>query len=96
MAKIKNITLNDIEYEVVKDYKDAIDVDVLKEMFTDYFEMYDYILGDWSYGKLRLKGFCDKNNSKKNKINSYETVDDYIKNYCSYECKYFIIKKIVK
>lgn len=96
MSKEKKIKINDVDYEIVKDYKDAVDVALINEMFTDYFESYDYLLGDWSYGKLRLKGFCDKNNSLKNKINSYENIDDYIKNYCSYECKYFIIKKISK
>ena len=52
-----------------------------------------YILGDWSYGHLRLKGFCDKDNKLKNQINDYETIQDYIKKYCAYECRYFIIRK---
>lgn len=96
MGKAKNIVINNIDYEVIKNYKDALDTSLVNEMFTEYFEAYDYVLGDWSYGKIRLKGFCDKNNSKKNNINSYENIDDYIKKYCSYECKYFILKKISK
>lgn len=93
MSKEKQIKINDITYEVVKDYKDAIDISLITEMYTDYFEGYDYLFGDWSYGKLRLKGFCDKDNKLRNKINSYDTIDDYIKNYCAYECSYFILKK---
>ena len=94
MSKEKKIKINDIEYEVVKDYKDAIDTSVITEMYTDYFEAYDYLFGDWSYGKLRLKGFCDKGNKLKNDINSYDKIDDYIKTYCAYECSYFILKKV--
>ena len=94
MSKDKMIKINNTDYEVIKDYKDAIDIPLITEMYTEYFEGYDYLFGDWSYGKLRLKGFCDKNNKLNNKINSYETIDDYIKNYCSYECKYFILKKV--
>ena len=41
-----------------------------------------------------IPGLYDKNNSKCNENNSYENIDDYIKKYCAYECRYFIIKKI--
>ena len=91
---MKNIKLLDNEYEIIENYKDGFDYEVLKESFTDYFQDYDYIIGDWSYGKLRLKGFCTRLNKKCNKINDYKFKDDYLKNLCNYECKYFIIKKI--
>ena len=90
---MKKIKINDIEYEVVENYKDGLEIDKLTELLTEYFDNYDYILGDWSYGHLRLKGFCDKQNKIKNQINDYSKVHDYIKKYCAYECRYFIIKK---
>lgn len=62
-------------------------------MLHRFFEGYDYILGDWAYNKLRLKGFCEKENKQFNDINNYELIDSYINNNCAYECKYFIIKK---
>lgn len=92
---MKKIKINDKDYEVIEDYKDGLETEVLSEYLTEYFDDYDYILGDWSYGKLRLKGFCDKNNKNKKNINDYNNIKDYIKNYCSYECRYFIIKKII-
>lgn len=82
------------EYELIENYKDGFELDALKDKYTDYFEEYDYILGDWSYGKLRLKGFCDKLNKKCNRINDIKYKDEYIKTMCSYDCRYFIIKKI--
>lgn len=91
---MKKIKLDNSEYEVIKDYKNGFDKDEFLNKFTDYFEPYDYILGDWSYGKLRLKGFCDKNNNIYKDINDFEMVDDYIKEHCAYECRYFIVKKI--
>lgn len=81
-------------YTLEKDYKNGFDYETTKELITDYFDDYDYILGDWSYGKLRLKGFCDKTNKKYKKINSIEIVDEYIKKHCAYDCKYFILKKV--
>lgn len=91
---MKKFKLEDKEYELIKQYKDGFDLETLTEKYTEYFEEYDYILGDWAYGKLRLKGFCEKDNPLFNEINDYETIDTYIKENCAYECKYFIIKKI--
>ena len=61
----------DVEYEIIKDYKNAFNYDELMEKITDYFDDFDYILGDYSYDKLRLKGFCNKQNKNLNEINDY-------------------------
>ncbi|MBE6148333.1 MAG: DUF1027 domain-containing protein [Firmicutes bacterium] len=90
------IIINDITYEVIKNEKDAIEEDVLKEKITDYFEPFDYILGDWAYGKVRLKGFNDKKNKGYKPINDYQNVNKYLKENCAYGCRYFILKKIEK
>ena len=88
--------INNIEYEVIENLGDCFDQALIQEKLTDvdYFDNYDYILGDFSYDKLRLKGFYEKNNKNANSINNYEKINDYISNYCSYGCKYFILKKI--
>ena len=82
------------KYELEKNYKDGFDYECVKELMTEYFDNYDYILGDWSYGKLRLKGFCDKKNKKFKPINDIKIMDEYIKTHCAYDCQYFILKKI--
>jgi uncharacterized protein YutD len=91
---MKKISLEEKEYEVIENYKDAFDEEALNNRYTSYFEGYDYILGDWAYGKLRLKGFCDKENKLCNDINDFANIKAYIENQCAYECKYFIIKKV--
>ncbi len=88
------IEVNNIKYKLIENYKDAFDLETFKEMYTDYFENYDYIIGDISYNKVRLKGFCNKLNKICNKINDIKFKDDYIKNLCNYECGYFILEKI--
>ena len=90
---MKKITVNNHSYEVVKDYKDAFNMEELVEKFTDYFDEYDYVLGDYAYSKLRLKGFYDSNNKKVSKINDIKELDNYIKDYCAYDCGYFLLKK---
>lgn len=89
----KKYKLNEIEYELIENYKDGFDYEILKEKTTEYFNDFDYILGDWSYGKLRLKGFCDKNNKLLKPYNDIKNYKDYIKNECAYDCKWFLLKK---
>lgn len=90
------IKINDIKYKVLKDEGNTISDELLQEMVTDYFKEYDYIVGDWAYGKLRLKGFNDKTNKYYKPINDYKNVDDYIAKSCAYGCKYFIIQKLIE
>ena len=84
---MKEIILNNTKYLVVKNYNDALDEDALKEKMTEYFENFDYIVGDWAYGKIRLKGFYDSTNKSVKNINDIKNLDDYINNYCAYGCK---------
>lgn len=88
--------IDNIEYELMENYKEGYDIEAVKRLYTDYFHNYDYILGDWSYGKLRLKGFCDKVNLYCNRINDIKFKDKYLKELCSYDCSYFILKKVNK
>lgn len=91
---MKKYRFNELEYELTQNYKDGFDKEVVETLITDYFNNYDYIVGDWSYGKLRLKGFCDKENKINNKINNIKRLEQYIKENCAYECKYFVLKKL--
>ena len=90
---MKKVTLLEKEYEIIKDEHNCFDLQEVEGLITDYFEPYDYILGDYSYGKLILKGYYDSKSKKKNKVNDYSNIDTYIKEYCSFNCKHFILKK---
>ena len=82
------------QYELIKNYKEAFDKEDFSSKYTDYFYDYDYIVGDIAYGKLRLKGFYDEKSKKVNKINNYKNLDTYLKNNCANDCKYFILNKL--
>ena len=81
------------KYELIENYKEGFDKEAFKEKYTEYFEPYDYIIGDWSYGKLRLKGFNSRTNKNFKDFNDIDKVEDYLKKYCAYQCKYFILAK---
>lgn len=93
---MKIIKLENNNYHLIKDYKGAFNLSDVDHLYTDYFESYDYIIGDWSYGKLRLKGFCNKENKNFKKINDYSKVEEYIEKNCAYDCRYFILEKYNK
>ena len=83
-------------YEIYKDDNKCFNLEEFESLYTDYFYHYDYILGDYSYGKLRLKGYYSENNKKVTKINNIKDVEKYVEKYCAFNCNYFIIKKVKK
>lgn len=89
----KKIISNNQEYELIKNYRDAFNQEEFIEKCTDYFIDYDYIVGDIAYGKLRLKGFYAPNNKKAKQLNNYDNLEEYLKNNCAVDCKYFIVKR---
>lgn len=91
---MKKIVINDIEYEIIRNDKDCINKKELEEKITDYFDEYDYIMGDFAYDKVRLKGYYNSDNKKAKKINDIKYLDDYIENYCSYGARIFLLKNL--
>ena len=91
---LKRVEINGVQYEVVRNDDNCLNVEELSEKLTDYFDPYDYVMGDYAYEKVRLKGYYEANNKKATPINNIKKMDDYIKNYCSYGSKIFLIKKI--
>lgn len=93
---MKDIILNNTKYELITNIRDGYDYDEVNSKATDYFIPFDYIVGDWAYGKLRLKGFYDKKNKNCKSINNIENLEKYIKENCAFNCKYFVLKKYVQ
>lgn len=91
---MKELEINNHKYILEKNKNDCFNYEETKNLVTEYFEEFDYILGDYSYDKLRLKGFCKKENKRWSKINDIESLEDYITNYCSYRANYFLLKKM--
>lgn len=88
------IKIKNKNYKILKDIGDTVRSISLDEIVTDYYDNFDYIVGDWAYGKVRLKGFYNKNNKNAKSFNNIENVEDYILNQCAYGCKHFILEKL--
>lgn len=90
---MEKIEFEDKTFEIIKNYKNGYNKDEFISKCTDYFDEYDYIVGDWAYGKLRLKGFCDSKNKNCKEINNYDNLDKYLKENCAFDCAYFVAKR---
>ncbi len=90
----KEIQIGNHKYQLVKEYKDGFNLEDVSLKYTDYFEDFDYIFGDYSYDKLRLKGFYHKENQKCQEINNIQKLNTYIQDYCAFECRHFLLEKI--
>ncbi len=93
---MEKIILENQNYKLYENYKDGFDLEELTNKMTDYFLPYDYIVGDWAYGKMRLKGFYKKDHKNCKKVNDFTNYKDYIKNNCAYDCRYFVVEKVIE
>lgn len=91
---MKCYVFNDNSYELLVNYRDGFVYDEVMNKFTDYFDRFDYVCGDWAYGKLRLKGFMDESNKDVKEFNNYKYIDKYLLNNCASDARYFVVKKI--
>lgn len=89
-----SFALSDGTYRLVKDYREGFDYEALIKRYNDILAKYDYIVGDWGYDQLRLKGFF-KDDFKGAPIDSkVGTLADYLYEYCNFGCAYFVIEQI--
>ena len=88
------INVGNFKYKLIENYRDCFDKDEFESLFTEYFYEFDYIIGDYTYNKLRLKGFYRDNNKKCKEINNFSNKGKYIRDNCAYQCKYFVLEKI--
>lgn len=75
-------------YEVLKNVRDALNIQKFEDAYLEeYFDSYDYIVGDIASELLRLKGFNSKDYS-------YRKIPEYLAESCVYKCGFFILRRI--
>ena len=82
------------QYKLVVDYREGFDPQKLGERYSEVLARYDYIVGDWGYEQLRLKGFFDKDNSNALPDQRIDMLEDYLYEYCNFGCAYFVIQRV--
>ena len=80
-------------YEIIKQHRDGWNAEIFRERYSEVLDRYDYILGDWGYNQLRLKGFYRDGHPKAGKDTSLSSLTEYINEYCNFGCAYFVLQK---
>jgi uncharacterized protein YutD len=81
-------------YELVKEHKDGWNAEAFRSRYSEVLDRYDYIVGDWGYNQLRLKGFMDDSRGKVPKDQAISSLQDYLNEYCNFGCAYFVLHKV--
>ncbi|TXC91193.1 DUF1027 domain-containing protein [Metabacillus litoralis] len=90
------IVVQNQNFELIREEKDGFNEEAFKERYSDILNKYDFIVGDWGYSQLRLRGFFDDQNQKATYDTKISTLDEYIYEYCNFGCAYFVLKKVKK
>lgn len=60
----EELMIGNRQYKLVMDYREGFNPEKLGERYSEVLARYDYIVGDWGYEQLRLKGFLKKITAK--------------------------------
>lgn len=73
------------KFEIIKDYREALEILAFNSRYVPYLNKYVYIVGDYSSDMLRLKGFT--------KVN-FETIPDYLIESATPNAPYFVLQRL--
>lgn len=85
-----------IDYKLIENYKDAFDLELMENRYSDYLLKYDYIVGDIAYQKLRLRGFFEDYRKGVPIDMKISNLEDYLIEYCSFGSPYFVFERVNK
>ena len=88
-----HLKINGHAYELVTNVREGFDFAEFSQRYSTILSKYDYIVGDWGFEQLRLKGFyaADRAGAKQNQI---DAVQDYLYESCNFGCAYFILHNL--
>lgn len=89
----ENLQIKTQGYRVVVNYREGYQLDKFKERYQEYFEKFDFIVGDWASDMLRLRGFYQLGTRKVPRDQQIDFLDDYLKEYCNFGAAYFVLAK---
>lgn len=81
-------------YEVMINHKNGWNAEAFRGRYSEILERYDYIVGDWGYNQLRLKGMYRDGHPKVAKESQVSFTTDYITEHCNFGCAYFVLRKV--
>jgi uncharacterized protein YutD len=81
-------------YSLLHEHKNGWNPEAFQERYSDVLDRFDYVVGDWGYSQLRLRGFYRDGHPKATKESTISSLVDYINEYCNFGCAYFVLGKV--
>jgi uncharacterized protein YutD len=81
-------------FTLVHEHKNGWNAEAFKERYSEVLDRYDYIVGDWGYSQLRLRGFYREGHPRATKETMIAGLVDYLNEYCNFGCAYFVLNKV--
>jgi uncharacterized protein YutD len=94
MSDEKHLSVGGREYRLIYNHRDGFDMEKLAERFSEVLYRYDYVVGDWGYDQLRLKGFFNATHKKALPEQRIDTLEDYLYEFCNFGCAFFILERV--
>lgn len=83
-------------FELLTSYKDGFNEDDFIARYSEILDKYDFVVGDYGYDQLRLKGFYHDSYKKADFNKRFSTIQDYLYEYCNFGCAYFVVRRLSK
>lgn len=83
-------------FELIENYRECFNEEQFIARYSDILDKYDYIVGDYGYDQLRLKGFYKDSNKKAEMSKRFSNIQDYIFEYCNFGGPYFVLRHLSK
>lgn len=88
------LLIDGVAYQIAMNYREVLDIEDLNQRYSDIFEKYEYIVGDYSRNQLRLRGFYEDETQQVPIDMHISFLDEYLNEYCSFGCGYFVLKRL--
>ena len=89
----RQLLVNGHPYDLILDNHSTFNLKAFEYRYNPVYNHFDYILGDWSYGQLRLTGFYGDVRQVPNNLKiSY--LRDFLMEYCNFGVSYFVLKNV--
>ena len=83
-------------FELLESYQNGFVEEDFVARYSEILDKYDYVVGDYGYEQLRLKGFYKDTHKKADYNKRFSTIQDYLLEYCNFGCAYFIVRRLSK
>lgn len=90
----EDIFVNERQYKLVANYRDAYNDDRLAARFSEFLEKYDFIVGDIASDQLRMHGLYQDGKTGVSRNAQISALQDYLFEDINFGAPYFILENL--